>query len=117
MESPIDFNNPVSGEKVWKEESNNRLKDRGSCNRVININYIYIVFILVILSGVCVFYYLGTNNYLKSDINSVCNNTCQATVCTPVTCGACQINLTCGNAISNLTIYVNNTYLNNTNHS
>lgn len=112
--NPLDFG---TQEKEWKDNSNDKLKDRGSSNRVININYILISIVITILILAGIFYYLGTNNYLKSDINSVCNNTCQATVCTPVTCGACQINLTCGNAISNLTIYVNNTYLNNTNHS
>lgn len=118
METPIDFK-----ENEWKQESNNRLKGINSSNRVININYIYIAFVLVSLAFIGVFYYLGVNDYFKSNLNSVCNNTCQATICPSIPAcpiNICSVNLSCGNvnatAISNLT-FINNTYLNNTNHS
>lgn len=112
-------NDPLD-ERQWKDNSNDKLKDRGSSNRVININYIYIAFILIGIGMVGVFYYLGVNDYFKSNLNSVCNNTCQATICPSIpSCpiNICSVNLSCGNAnataISNLTLNI----LNNTNHS
>lgn len=101
-------------EKEWKENSNDKLKDRGSPYRVYNTKTILIVFIIVSISFVGVFYYLGTNNYFKSQINNSCQACQTCSACSPCNC---FVNLTCGSsnatAISNMTIYINN----NTNQS
>lgn len=110
--SPIDFNT----EKQWKNESNDKLKDRGSSNRVFNMNYIYIAFILIGVGMVGVFYYLGTNDYFKSNVSNECQaQICGNLTCPSITCGSCSVNLSCSSnstAISNLTLNVNNTYVN-----
>ena len=79
-----------------------------------NLNTFLIIIALILISFIGVFYYLGINNYFKSQMNSTCEaQVCQ--VCPTVTCGDCRVNLTCGNSnatavsISNATVYINNT--------